>query len=199
MDAGPRVVCLEGGIKSFGGGCKNILVVEDQTKKRLLSQMHPSSVGPVAFFWGTIFAWDTKTSFGTDFAVTFGDEDQKQKKVFIANAPQWRRSCCFLLGHNFCLEGVFSLGIQKLPLVQILPSHLGVKTKNKKKGFYRKRIPVASVLLLSFGAQFSLGGHISHLGGGTNSKLGAWPQHDSRGTWPAWMVLFEIYCIGFVV
>ena len=61
----------------------------------------------------------------------FGNEGQK--KVFIANASQWRRSYCFLLGHNFRFGGTFSLGAQKPPLVRILPSHSGVKTKNKMK------------------------------------------------------------------
>ena len=42
--------------------------------------MHPDGVGPVAFFWGTIFAWGTKSL-----------------------------------------------------LVRILPSHSGMKTKNKAK------------------------------------------------------------------
>ena len=49
--------------------------------------MHSSGIGPVAFFWGTIFAW----------------------------------------GKHSCL------GAQKPLLVQILPSYLGVKTKNKTK------------------------------------------------------------------
>ena len=28
-----------------------------------------------------------------------------KKKVFIANASQWRGSCCFLLGHDFRFGG----------------------------------------------------------------------------------------------
>ena len=47
--------------------------------------------------------------------------------------PQWHRSCCFFLGHDFCLGTHSRLGAQKPPLVQILPSRLGVKTKNKTK------------------------------------------------------------------
>ena len=72
--------------------------------------MHPSGVCSVAFFPGTIFAWgtqfllrSTKASFSTDFALTFWGEDQKRKQVFIANAPEWRRFSCFLLGRNFRL------------------------------------------------------------------------------------------------
>ena len=33
-------------------------------KKRSLSQMHLSGVGPVAFLWGTISAWGTHFHFG---------------------------------------------------------------------------------------------------------------------------------------
>ena len=58
------------------------------------------------------------------------------------------------------------LGAQKPPLVRILPSHLGVK-KTKQKGLDHKCTPMVLVLLLSFGGtQFSLtwGGHNSRLG-----------------------------------
>ena len=61
----------------------------------------------------------------------------------------------------FFWDTIFPLGAQKPPLTQILPSTLGVKTKKKKKKKSSSKMhPRASVLLLSFGAQFSLGGHI---------------------------------------
>ena len=77
----------------------------------------------------------------------------KTKKIFIANASQWRRSCYFLLEHNFCF------GAQKPSLMRILPSHSGEDQK-KNKSLLWKCTSVALVLLLSFGARFSLGGHI---------------------------------------
>ena len=119
-------------------------------------KMHPSGIRPDAFFWGTFLLGDTfslggtKTSFGTDSALTFGSEDLKQnKKVLITNAPQWCWSCYFFGGTHS------RLGAQKPPLVRILPSHLGVK-KTKQKGLDHKCTPMVLVLLLSFGAQFSL-------------------------------------------
>ena len=49
------------------------LVVKTKNKtKRSWSQMHPNGVGPVAYLWGDTFSLGgTKTSFGTDFALTF--------------------------------------------------------------------------------------------------------------------------------
>ena len=73
--------------------------------------MNLSDVGPVAFFWGTIFA---------------------------------------LGAHS-------RLGAQKLPSMRILPSHSGKDQKKKNKSLPGKCTPVASVLLLSFGARFLLG------------------------------------------
>ena len=100
-----------------------------KTKKRSLSQMRLSGMGPVAFFWGTIFALGAQNPPLTLILPSYSGEDQKKKrkKVFFENTLQWHRSCCFLLGHDFCL------GAQKPSLVRILSSHLGVKTKNKTK------------------------------------------------------------------
>ena len=56
-----------------------------------------------------------------------GEDQKKRTKVFFKNTPQWHRSCCFLLEHDF------RMGAQKPSLVLILFIHSGVKTKNKTK------------------------------------------------------------------
>ena len=61
-------------------------------------------------FGGKLSFGGTKAFFGSDFALTFGGENQKQKKVFISNASHWCWSCCFLLGHNSRWGANFSLG-----------------------------------------------------------------------------------------
>ena len=134
--------------------------------------MHLSGVGLVAFFGaqfslGATFSLGcTKVFFDTDFAPTFGGKIKKNKtNVFFENAPQWHRSCCFLLGHNFRLGKTLSLGAQKPPLVQILPSHSGVKTKNKPKRFFITNVSqLRRSCCLFLGHNFRLGPHFS-LGG----------------------------------
>ena len=60
-----------------------------------------------------------------------------KKQVFIANASQWRWSCCFHLRHNFCFGGTFLHGAQKPPLMRILPSHAGGRPKKKRTKWHR--------------------------------------------------------------
>ena len=72
-----------GGIKTFFDADFALTFGGKTQKKEQKSSLkvHPSVIGPVAFFWGMIFAWDTfslrgtKTSFGSDFALTFRGED----------------------------------------------------------------------------------------------------------------------------
>ena len=52
---------------------------------------------------------------------------------------------------------IFALGAQKPPLTRILPSHSGERPKKEQKSSLKMH-PVASVLMLSFGARFLLGG-----------------------------------------
>ena len=120
------------------------------------------------FLFGHDFRFGgTKTSFDADFALTFGEKTKKKRteSSLKMHPIKWHRSCCFLLGHDFCLGTHSHLGAQKPPPIRILPSHLGVK-KTKQKGLDHNCTPMVLVLLLSFGAQFSLawGGHSSHFG-----------------------------------
>ena len=78
--------------------------------------MNLSDVGPVAFFWGTIFALGAHSRLGAQKLPSMrilpshsGKDQKKRTKVFLENAPQWHRSCCFLLGHDFCLGETLSL------------------------------------------------------------------------------------------
>ena len=80
--------------------------VKTKKKKRSSSQMHPSGIGPVAFFSGTIFTWRTHSRWGAQKPLlvrilpSHSGVKTQNKKGLIANAHQWRRSCWFLLGHN---------------------------------------------------------------------------------------------------
>ena len=59
---GARVVCLGGGHKQFWWGTKIHSGLNAQ--KKSLSQMPPSGISPVAFFWDTIFARGTHSRLG---------------------------------------------------------------------------------------------------------------------------------------
>ena len=126
-----------------------------------LSQMHPSGGGPVSFFWGTIFAWWAHSRLGTQkpslvriLLLHSRVKTKKKKAIFFANAPQWYRSCCFLFGHDFHLEDTFSLGGTKASYGTDFALTFGGENPKQKRS-YCKCTPVASVLLVSFRAQFS--------------------------------------------
>ena len=122
--------------------------------------MHLRGVGPVAFFSGTIFALGAQKPPLTRILPSHsGERPKKRTKVFFENEPQWHRSRCFLLGHDFCLGTHSCLGAQKPPLVRILLSHLGVKTKNKTKRYLSQMHPNGVGPVAFFG--------------GTHSRLGA--------------------------
>ena len=107
-----------------------------------------------------------------DFALTFGDEDQKQKKGLYRKCTPVASVLLLSFGAQFSLGGHILTWDTKASFGTDFALTFGGEDQKQKKGFYRKCIPVELVLLLSFGAQFSLGGHISRLGGGANSKLG---------------------------
>ena len=106
-----------------------------------------------------------------------------KKKVFIANASPWRRSCCFLFGYDFCFGGIKTSFDANFALT------FGGKTKKKNKSLFWKCTPVASVLLLSFWARFllgdtfSLGGTKTSFGTDFASHLGVKTKNKTKRSW----------------
>ena len=128
--------------------------------------MHLSSVGLVAFFWGTIFALGAHSCLGAKklslmqiLPLHSRGRPKKRTKVFFENVSNGVGLVAFFWGTIFAWGTHFRLGAQKSPMVRILPSHSRVNTKNKTKRSLSQmhHNGVCSVVFLG-GDTFSLGG-----------------------------------------
>ena len=109
---------------------------EDQKKEqKSSSKMHFSGIGPVAFFWGTIFVWGTHSRLGAPKPLLVRilpshsgmKTKTKTKRSLSQMHPNGVGPATFFWGTHS------RLGAQKPLLVRILPSHSGMKTKAKTK------------------------------------------------------------------
>ena len=147
--------------------------------------MHPSGIGPVAFFWGTIFALRVHSCLGAQkpflkriLPSHLGGKPKKKSSLKMH--PSGIGPVAFFWGTIFAWGTHSHLGAQIPPLVQILPSHSGVKTKNKTKRFLSQMHsngvgPVA----------FFWGTILTCLGGSTFFLRGSRPRNDPCGAGPA--------------